>query len=196
MKLEISLLGDYYSIGLLHLDRYLIKAGMRAYGKKEWADVLTGLANNADAGGLKLEVQQKIKREVRRVYSNSGVLLGGRHFALEAFVDGASVPLEKVEEDSHRISLAKVTGELRKKEILGVCRTTGIGSVTFRWNNVDEFDEDMILLEIHEMSQVLNEPNKFNLIFNITYEGRPADSQRREESDALTPLGHIFHMMG
>ncbi|WP_147822262.1 hypothetical protein [Salidesulfovibrio onnuriiensis] len=196
MKLEISLLGDFYTVGLLHLDRHMIKAGMQAYGTKGWARMLGQLASHEDSGDLWQEVREKTGRAVSRVYAKSGVLLGGKHFCFEVFLDGVSQEFERIEEESHKIRLSKMTERLRKKEILGVCRATGIGSVTFRWDGVDGFDQDMVLLEIHELSQVLNEPKRINLIHNITYEGRAADSQRRDSSENLAPLPHIFHMMG
>ncbi|GEM_PF-1157825 len=195
MKLEISLIGDFYTIGLLHLDRYLIKKGMRAYGSKGWAEVLSALASHEDSGDLLEDVKKKTGKAVSRVYGSSGVLLGGPHFGLEVFLDGRAQSFDHVEEDSHKIPLSKVTKPLRKKDILGVCRASGIGGVTFRWDDVDGFDQDMVLLEIHELSQVLNEDKPFNLIFNVTYEGRAPDRQIRESREGLASLPHIFHLL-
>lgn len=195
MKLEISLLGDFYAVGLLHLDKYMIKAGMHAYGSKGWTQVLTALATRPGFEELQRKVREKTGKTISRVYGNSGVCLGGPHFGLEVFLDGKHQTFGHVAEKTQRIPLSKVTKKLRKKDILGVCRSTGIGSVTFCWDDVDGFDENKVLLEIHELSQVLNERGVFNLIFNVSYEGRAPDRQRRDGSEVLAPLNHVFHMM-
>ncbi|KAB1442989.1 hypothetical protein [Pseudodesulfovibrio senegalensis] len=195
MKLEISLLGDYYVVGLMHLDRTTIKNGMRVYGSRDWADALMRMSGSGDSSRVAAEIKERTGRTVRRVYGNSGVVLGGDHFSFEVFMDGVPQNFDKVHENSTRISLGKVTRNMRAKEILGVCRATGIGGITFCWDGVDSFDQSQLVMESHELSHVLNEPNTFKLIFNLFYAGRAADYQRREERDALMPLKHFFHIL-
>lgn len=194
MKLEISLLGDFYIVGLLHLDKMLIKAGMQAYGSKDWAARLLQISvpGSDSMSGI---VEKRLKRKVRKIYANSGVLLGGPNFGLEAFVDGKTQPVDQVGETMQNMTIGRMTKDMRKRDILGVCRARGIGSITFRWELMEDFDSSLILLECHELGQSLNEPGKFQLVYNITYDGRQSDSQKRDGLDSLEPLSHIYHML-
>ncbi len=195
MKLEISLLGEYYILGLIHLDRVTIKNGMRVYGSRDWADVLMRLSGSDDSSEVVAEIEKKTGRNIRRVYGNSGVIMGGDHFSFEVFMDGAPQDFDEVREKCSPIKLGKVTRNMRAREILGVCRATGIGGMTLCWDGIESFDQTEMLLECHELSQVLNEPEPFNLVFNISYAGKSPDYQKREQRESLTPLKHFFHIL-
>lgn len=194
MKLEISLVGDYYAIGLIRLDKLAMKAGRAEYGSKGWNRLLTDIAVLHDPTPVLEEAKNKLGRPIELIYSIAGVHLQSSLFGIEVFTNGEPAEFEHVDSKMNSVNITGLTNRFTRKDILGICRSHGIGSVTFRWNEVEDFDDKKIQLDFHDIHEIMNEENTFELVYNIKYDGERADKIIREDGLLLRPMKHYFHM--
>lgn len=193
MKLDITLVGNYFALGLLHLRRPTIKAGVSAFGSRRWGEILNGIAYGPEPEKLQQAVETAIGKRLDVPYSGGGVCLDDQ-FGMEVFVDSEEHPYEHVDGKSRMIRLASFMRGFTKNDMLCECKATGIGSLVCRWKDVGTFDERKIRLEYDDLRQVIGSSDPFEVVTGVTYDGHEPDVLRRDDGEGLTPEKPVYRI--
>lgn len=185
MKLDVTLVGNYFAVGLLHLTRPMIKAGMQAFGSRKWADILNGISYDREAAKLQEAVKTAIGKRIEVKYAAGGVRLDDQ-FGMEVFVDNEEYPYEHVDGKSSLLRIEKFMTGYHRKDMLCECKASGIGSLICRWRDVGTFDESKIRLEYDDLRQVMDYSEPFEVVTMVTYDGKKPDILKRDGGDGLT----------
>lgn len=193
MKLDVTLVGYYFALGLLRLRRPTIKAGVQAFGSRRWGEILNGIAYGPDAEKLQQAVEAAIGKRIEVPYSGGGVCLD-EQFGMEVFVDSEEHPYEHVDGKSRMIRIASYMHGFTRNDMLCECKASGIGSLICRWQDVGQFDERKIRLEYDDLRQIRNSADPFEVVTGVTYDGRKPDTLKRDSGEGLTASKPVYRI--
>ncbi len=192
-RLNVTVFGTLYHVGVLHLTPDAMRVGIGAYGKTEWERILKDVALGHGAKNLSREVSHTIGQPLERVYTCSGVAMDGHRFGLEVFHDGEFQDVDTVEAHNKIIHPAQLMREYNKGDALGVFWATQEGGMLFRWDDVGSLQQEEVMLVYDTLSPLLALKKNFNLVQEVSWNGKAG---RRKEVDFGTGLHagrHVFH---
>lgn len=171
-RLNITVFGTLYHIGVLHLTPDAMRVGIGAYGKKEWDSILSDVALGQGTKSLYREVVHTIGQPLERVYNEVGVALDGHPFGFEIFLGNEFQAVSMVDALNEVVLPSRIKRRLGPEEALGVYWATQEGGTQFRWDDVDVVHQEDVVLVYDTLSPLLALKHNFNLVREVTWKGK------------------------
>ena len=194
-RLEVSLVGTQYSVGMLHLDRDMIKAGMETYGPRKWNSLVNEIALDKHSGKLISEINHTIGHTLKVVYRGTGIAMRGTGFGMEVFHGGDYFPVEMVEAKNRTLHPSELMEGYKSKDMLGVFWARRESAMLFRWENVDTPRQEEISLAYDDLGPMLARKRPFEIAQNVTWQGHQGQHIEIGRSGPYETLKHVFHMV-
>jgi len=192
-RLEVTVFGTQYSIGLLHMSRNLIKAGMETYGPKRWSKLISEIACNNNSNKLISDVCHTIGHTIKIVYRSTGIAMHHSGFGMEVFHDGKFFPVNAVGAKSQTLHPSKLMKDYKKNDMLGVFWAKRESSMLFRWDDVNSLKQEEIILVYDSLAPVLARKKPFELTLDVMWKGQKGHQIESARSSDFEPQKHIFH---
>jgi len=194
-RLEITLFGTLYSVGMLHMSRDMIKAGMEAYGPGKWNRLVNDIALDTHSRKRINEVSHTIGHTIKIVYQGAGISMQGHGFGMEVFYGGEFFPVDMVEAKNRTLQPAELTKDYKVQDILGVFWAKREGALFFRWDDVGVLSQEDMVLTYDGLGPVLALKRPFELALDIKWQGRKGRRVGMDSSDGFKVQKHVFHMV-
>lgn len=191
-RLEITLFGTFFVVGALHLTPQTVRAGVKAFGKKQWKKTLTDIALGGGKAALAKRVSHTIGHPLPLVYEARGIALHDDQFGLEVFFGGRHTPVEVVGAENRTLQPGDLMRDYKSGEMLGVFRASRLGAIHFRWDAAETVRPEEVVLTYDTATALLPDAGAFELALDVTWNGQVA---RRHESgkDPLADIRQIIH---
>lgn len=193
-RLEITIFGTEYSVGMVRLSQAMVKAGMDVYGPRKWNRLVNDIALGTGAKTLAKEVGHTIGHPVKTVYRQSGITMQGTGFGMEVFWGGDFFPVEMVESKNRTLQPTKLMQEYKSKEILGVFWGRRESAMFFRWDDVTALKQEDLILSHDNLAPILARKRAFEIVSGITLKGTGGRRKDIEPSGEFEVQKHVFHV--
>jgi len=193
-RLEITVLGTLYRVGVVHVSRAIAKSGMRTYGGREWNEILANVALGLGRPNLQSEVQHTLGHELPVPYKVDGVGMQEAFFGLEMFHGGLPLEVDVVEAANKTLDPTRMLKGAGKGDLLGVFWARREGALFFRWDDVEEARGEDVTLAYDRVHRLLNRKGTFDLVTDITWNGKRGRRKGGESHEGFERLKPIFHM--
>lgn len=189
-RLNITLFGTYCVVGAVHLTSAAVRAGIKAYGKKQWQAQIEAIALGEN-GQLAATVAQAIGHSVPVVHRAKGIALHNDDFGMEVFHNGGHRLVEVVAAQNRALHVGDLVQEYKRGDVLGVFRGERPGVMFFRWDDAESVGGDDVVVEYETMSKLIPDAGIYELIVDVTYRG---EAGRRPEP-APEPLAEVRQVL-
>jgi len=194
-RLEVTIFGTQYSVGLLRLNRVMVKAGMKAYGPRKWNRLVNDIALRTHSRKLVNEISHTIGHTIKVEYYGTGIVMQGNGFGMEVFHGGDFFSVDMVKAKNKTLQPSKLMKDYKKGDMLGVFWARRESAMFFRWEDVDEPDQQDIALVYDGMGPVLARKRAFDLALDITWQGRKGRRVGMDSDGEFETQKHVFHMV-
>ena len=192
-RLEITLFGTFYMLGALHLTRQCIRAGVSAYGQKQWHQMVSDIALGQGGKKLAVEVSHTIGQPIPVVYRVRGMALHDRGFGMEVFHGGHFRPLDAVEAGNRALQPSVLMQEYAQHDMLAVFWAKRDGAMFFRWDGVDVLNPADVVMVYDSLAPLLAAKTGFDLVLDVTWQGRKGRRKGQDTDGSFHGHGHVFH---
>ena len=192
-RLDVSVFGTEYALTLLHLSSDMVRAGMRAYGPKKWANLFNEVAFNPSARKLMAKIGHTIGHPIKEELSLRGFAVSDKRFGIEAFHGGEFAPLSIVEAQNEALQPKEVMRNYAPGDMLGVFWAKRDGAASHRWDDAQKLEGTDLSLVQRDISPLLGRKRVFNLVVDVTWRGKPGRRPNSFASPGFTPLKQVFH---
>ncbi|MEF2232349.1 MAG: hypothetical protein V3571_15560 [Pseudodesulfovibrio sp.] len=194
-RLEITVFGTLYRLGVLRISRAMAKSGMRTYGGREWNEIMSDIALSLSRPNLLSEVQHTLGHEMPVPYRADGVAMQAAFFGLEMFHGGRPLEVDVVEAANKTLDPGRMLQGAGKGELLGVFWARREGALFFRWDDVDEARGEQVTMVYDRVHRLLNRKGVFDLVTDITWDGRRGRRRGGESLEGFERLKPVFHLV-
>jgi hypothetical protein len=194
-RLEITLFGTLYSVGLLHMNRGMIKAGMKAYGPTKWNRLVNEIAFDSHSRTRVNEVSHTIGQTIKIVYQKIGISMQGHGFGMEVFYGGEFFPVDMVEAKNRTLQPNDLTEDYKVQDILGVFWAKREGAMFYRWDDVEDLSQEDVVLTYEGLGPVLASKRPFDLAIDIKWQGRSGYRSGMDSKEKCKGPKHVFHVV-
>ncbi len=196
-RLEVTLFGTVFTVSALYLSRPAVKAAVKTYGPTKWNGIVRDIALGTDAKRRMAEVSHTLGHPVRQLYRSRGLAMHDNRFGIEVFFGGEHVPTTMVAAQNRTLQPQDLMEDCKLKDMVGVFWARREGAVTYRWDAVDFSDQGEVALVYDGLAPLLGRKQAFDLVLDVTWQGRRADKRRELGADQpFAPLEHVFHIVG
>ena len=194
-RLEVSLFGTQYSVGILHMSHEMVKVGMETYGPRKWNGLINDIALETNSGKIVNEISHTIGHTIKAVYRSTGMSMQGFGFGLEVFHGGQFYPVDMVEAKNRTLQLSELMEGYKPKDMLGVFWAKRKSVMLFRWDNVKRLKQEDLSLIYDDLGPVLARKRPFEIVLDITWQGQKGQRIQPRHSGSFETLKHVFHMV-
>lgn len=193
-RLEVTLFGTQYSVGALRMNRKMVAAGMEAYGPGKWEKLITDIALEPKPKKRIADLCHTIGHTVEVVYNACGIVMQEGRFGLEVFHGGTFFPVDAVGAENKILQPSLLMKGYKAQDMLSVFWARREGVMSFRWDDVDELNQEDISLVYDGLAPMLASRRPFDLTLDVLWRGKKG---KRVDVDRCVPfesLKHVFHM--
>lgn len=192
-RLNITLFGTLYHVAVLHLTPDVMRVGTRVYGKEAWDRMLRNVALGSDSKKLAREVEHTLGQPLKRVFQCSGVAMDGHSFGLEAFYRGDYHEVNTISAQNAVVDPGKLMIGFDSEDSLAVYWDVEEGAYLYRWDGVDQIEEEEVTLVYDDLSTLLGVKNNFNLTRNVIWKGKEGSRREVDFGTGLRAGGQVYH---
>lgn len=192
-RLEITLFGSMHVVGAIHLPRVAIKTGMGAYGQKKWHSIVSEIALGRADKKLVHEVGSVVGHALKPSYLTHGISMEGRGFGFEVFYGGEFSPIEAVDAENKTLHPAQLMKGFKPGDMLGVFWARCESAMLFRWDDVEELQEEDVSLVYDSLGPLLGKAVPFDIILDVTWQGQKGRRNAAIDKLELHSLQHVLH---
>jgi len=192
-RLEITLFGIFHSVGAVLLTRETIQAGVSIYGHKKWQKIISNIALDPKAEKLMNEASHTVGHSLRPVYSAQGIAMHGHGFGMEVFLDGKYIPISMVEAENRTLQPSALMRQYNPGDMLAVFWAKRDGAMFFRWEDVDDLNQEEVSLTYDNLAPLLATKYPFDLALDVTWRGKRGRRKPHGKEAALSATKHVFH---
>lgn len=193
-RLEITLFGTFYRIGILRLGHEAVKAGMKTYGPKKWHAKVVEIALGMKGNRLTQNISHTIGHPIHEIYHAQGIALHGRTFGMEVFHKGNFAPVDMVEASNRELHPKDLMKDCKRHDVLGVFWAKRDDALFFRWEDVDQLNQEDIVLTYDSLAPILGRKRAFDIVLDVTWQGQAGQRKKMGAKTAFTPMKHVFHV--
>jgi len=192
-RLEITLFGSLYVVGAIHLPRMVIKAGINAYGQKDWHSIIENITLGMSDKKTVTEASNVVGMALKPSLLLQGVSMQGRGFGFEVFHGGDFAPVNAVEAENRIVKPAPLLKGSKTGDMLGVFYGQCESAMSFRWDDVEELRQEEIVLEYDSVGLLMGQRKTFDLIQKVTWRGKNGLRKGVGPKPEFHSRKHILH---
>jgi hypothetical protein len=192
-RLEISVVGTYHIVNGVILTPTCVKAGIQGYGKSKWDTLIRDITLGLASKKIAKEVAHTVGDPLKRVFRLSGIDMQGLGFGFEPFWGGEFMPVDMVDAALENPKPDQFMGKACRGNLLAIFYARREGALSFRWDDVDDFNPGDICLHHVNGGHMLGGKGRLKVAVDVSYRGK---SGKRKVAKAVTPTvgyGHVFH---
>lgn len=195
-RLVINIFGQLYMVGAIHLTSEVMETGVKLYGRPEWhamvRDIALGLGDARKYAG---KIGYALGHDLMPKFAARGIAMNGKDFGFECFHGGGFAPVDAVSSEKPKLDIVGIMNTLSPGDMLGVYWANQPGAVTYRWDDVNDFDQGGIALVHEKFKSLLGAKASLELAVDVTWqEGQGLRTENA--SGPLTGHAHVFHRVG
>lgn len=191
-RLDITLFGTFYVVGALHLTPQAVRAGVTAFGKKQWQKTVTDIALGGSTVALGKRVAHTIGHPVPLVYEARGIALHDDRFGLESFLGGRHAPMAVMGAENRTLQPGALMRDYKSGDMLGVFRASRLGALHFRWDVGETVHPEEVVLTYDTATALLPDLGTFELALDVTWNGQ-AGRRQESGSEPLADIRQVIH---
>lgn len=194
-RLEVTLFGTLHSVGMLRMNRTMVKAGMDIYGPRKWNRIVNEIALGDHSRKRINEVNHTIGHTIKLEYQESGIVMQGHGFGMEVFYGGEYFPINMVESKNRTLQPSCLMQGYKTQDMLGVFWGRQESAMFFRWEDVGDLSQEDLVLAFDSLAPALAKKRSFDLAVDVTLKGRKGRRKDVEPAGNYEIQKHVFHMM-
>lgn len=193
-RLNITLFGTYCVVGAVLMKPAAVRAGINAFGKKEWQSLLADLALGIGGNKASKTIGRAIKHPVSVVFQSEGIALHDDEFGMEVFRDGIHHPVDVVAAQNRALQARDVVQDYNRGDVLGVFRGERPGVMAYQWENADSLEPEDVVMVYDTMTRLVPDAGIFELVVDMTYQNKPGVLPRGA-AQPLVDIRQVLHSL-
>lgn len=193
MKLEVLILGDYFSVQGLRLAPGLVKKIKVVFGP-DWRRIMLSMGCGTEGAEAFKTVRSRLGSAPSVVYRKTGILMQSRSFGLVVKLDGVETPISLIDRGVGDFDPYSLMKEFSHDDMLGVFGMSGGGYLKCEWDDIAEFSQEKLALAYDDIKGLLNRKEKMELAHTFSYDGKECNRQSCCSYGRLEHVGQAFHV--
>ncbi|QGY40040.1 hypothetical protein GM415_07840 [Pseudodesulfovibrio cashew] len=192
-RLEVSIRGALHLVGAIPLPKRVVKEGLKAFGQGQWTDLITDIALGLASRRIIARTEGVVGASLKPIYRMQGVSMQGNRFGLEVFHAGRDAAVDHIGASHKTIDPGDLLKACAPGDMLGVFHARRDGVLSFRWDGVDPFRQEDLVLEYEDCAPMLGGKSRFELATGVTWQGLAGPRNAGKMSGRFYDRRHVFH---